>query len=227
MRRADRLFEIIQLLRGGRLLTARTIADRLEVSERTVYRDIVDLKANGVPIDGEAGVGYILREGYHLPPLMFTPDEVAALAASIKLASPLLGVDIAAAANEALIKIDAVLPEQTRPVLAQNIIHVHASALPKPERQKIDLLERATRTRLKLQMTYVRLDGVETKRTVWPLGLWHWDRGWTFGAWCELRGDFRHFRVDHVHELNEDGSHFPVEKGKTLTDLFRAHAGER
>lgn len=227
MRRADRLFEIIQMLRGGRLLTAQRMARDLEVSERTIYRDIADLKANGVPIDGEAGVGYILREGYHLPPLMFTADEVAALAAAIGLATPLLGLQLAAAANEALIKIEAILPDQTRPHLNRSIIHDHTSTLPRQQRETIDLIERATRMRLKLTMGYLSLSEQASKRTVWPLGLWHWDRGWTFGAWCELRGDFRHFRVDRIQTIAEAGERFRAEKGKTLTDLYRAISGER
>lgn len=224
MRRADRLFEIIQLLRGGRLLTAQHMGARLEVSERTIYRDIADLKANGVPIDGEAGVGYILRAGYHVPPLMFTTEEVAALAAAIGLATPLLGLELAAAANEALIKIEAVLPQNTRHHLNRSIVKAHTSRLPAQQRQRIDLIERATRTRLKLDLDYLSLAQIPSKRTVRPLGLWLWDRGWTFGAWCELRGDFRHFRVDRVQNLVETGECFFDEKGKTLTDLYRTIA---
>ena len=111
MRRADRLFQIVQHLRGGRLVTARMLGERLEVSERTIYRDIADLQSTGVPIDGEAGVGYIMREGFDLPPLMFTRDEIVALVAGARMVRAFGGADMARAAEEALVKISAVLPE--------------------------------------------------------------------------------------------------------------------
>src|SRR5688500_13980819 len=111
MRRADRLFQIVQYLRGGRLVTARRLAERLEVSERTIYRDVADLVGSGVPIDGEAGVGYILRSGFDLPPLMFTRAELAALTLGARFVRAWGGAEHAAAAEEALIKIEAVLPE--------------------------------------------------------------------------------------------------------------------
>ncbi len=114
MRRADRLFQIVQALRGGRLVTARRLAERLEVSERTIYRDIADLVGSGVPVEGAAGVGYLLREGYDLPPLMFTRDEIVALVAGARLIRAWGGHDMARAAEEALIKIGAVLPEPER-----------------------------------------------------------------------------------------------------------------
>ena len=114
MRRADRLFQIVQYLRGGRLVTARKLADRLEVSERTIYRDVADLIGSGVPIDGEAGVGYILRAGFDLPPLMFTRDEIVALVAGARVISTFGGAAMAQASQEALVKISAVLPEAER-----------------------------------------------------------------------------------------------------------------
>jgi len=123
MRRADRLFQIVQKLRGGRLVTARQLAEKLEVSERTIYRDIADLQSTGVPIDGEAGVGYILREGFDLPPLMFTRDEVVALVAGARLITAWGGASMARAAEEAIIKIGAVLPKEDRPRITNTHIH--------------------------------------------------------------------------------------------------------
>ncbi len=111
MRRADRLFQIVQSLRGGRLVTARQLSERLEVSERTIYRDVADLVGSGVPVEGEAGVGYILRDGFDLPPLMFTRDEIVALVAGARLIRAWGGQDMARAAEEALVKITAFLPE--------------------------------------------------------------------------------------------------------------------
>ena len=124
MRRADRLFQIVQHLRGGRLVTAAMLAERLEVSERTIYRDIADLQSTGVPIDGEAGVGYILREGFDLPPLMFTRDEIVALVAGARMTRAWGGAAMARAAQEALIKIETVLPIDKRNNL--NSVEIHA-----------------------------------------------------------------------------------------------------
>ncbi|MFV2003357.1 MAG: helix-turn-helix transcriptional regulator, partial [Paracoccaceae bacterium] len=114
MRRADRLFQIVQYLRGGRLLTAARLAARLEVSERTIYRDIADLVGSGVPIEGESGVGYLMRSGYDLPPLMFSRDEIVALVAGARMVRAWGGAAMALAAEEALVKIDAVLPDGAR-----------------------------------------------------------------------------------------------------------------
>ena len=122
MRRADRLFQIVQSLRGGRLVTAaKTLAERLEVSERTIYRDIADLQSTGVPIDGEAGVGYVMRSGYDLPPLMFTRDEIVALVAGIRMVKSWGGISMARAAAEALVKIELVLPEASESGLRMSI----------------------------------------------------------------------------------------------------------
>src|SRR5690606_36073710 len=114
MRRADRLFQIIQFMQGRRLVTARQLAERLEVSERTIYRDVQDLVLSGVPIDGEAGVGYVLRGGFHLPPLMFTPRAMEALVVGARMIDAWGGDKLAAAAKDALAKIDAVLPPKLK-----------------------------------------------------------------------------------------------------------------
>ncbi|MCZ6511353.1 MAG: HTH domain-containing protein, partial [Alphaproteobacteria bacterium] len=126
MRRADRLFQIVQYLRGGRLTTAARLAETLEVSERTIYRDIADLQASGVPIDGEAGVGYVMRNGYDLPPLMFTRDEIVALVAGARLIRAWGGAAMARAAEEALVKIGSVLPEAE--LARANQVEIHAIA---------------------------------------------------------------------------------------------------
>ena len=126
MRRADRLFQIVQYLRGGRLVTAAKLGETLEVSERTIYRDIADLQASGVPIDGEAGVGYVMRAGYDLPPLMFTRDEIVALVAGARLIRAWGGIAMARAAEEALVKIEAVLPDAERS--RANQVQIHAIA---------------------------------------------------------------------------------------------------
>ena len=138
MRRADRLFQIVQYLRSGRLVTAATLADRLEVSERTIYRDIADLQSTGVPIDGEAGVGYLLRDGYDLPPLMFSRDELVALVAGARLIRAWGGAAMARAAEEALIKIDNVLPDTVQHRADQIEIHAFAPEMTPDVRARIE-----------------------------------------------------------------------------------------
>ncbi len=176
MRRADRLFQIVQYLRGGRLVTAQDLAEKLEVSQRTIYRDIADLQSTGVPVDGEAGIGYILREGYDLPPLMFTRDEVAALVLGARLAKAWGGARLALAAEEALIKIEAVLPEKERAELKQMPLFAIAPEQSDTLRAMLDRLDVAIAGRQRLSMSYDRLDGEHSERTIQPLGLYHWSR---------------------------------------------------
>jgi predicted DNA-binding transcriptional regulator YafY len=225
MRRADRLFQIVQYLRGGRLVTARDLAQRLEVSERTIYRDIADLQSTGVPIDGEAGVGYILREGFDLPPLMFSRDEVAALVLGARLAKAWGGARMALAAEEALIKIDAVLPDRERATLRQMPLYALEFAQSDAVRAMLDRLDEAIEQRQRLHLTYDRLDGERSARTVRPLGLYYWGKVWTLVAWCELRTDFRMFRVDRIAAPDDVGP-FANEPGRTLRDFLKRMARE-
>lgn len=220
MRRADRLFQIVQYLRGGRLTTAARLAERLEVSERTIYRDIADLQGTGVPIDGEAGVGYILREGFDLPPLMFTRDEIVALVAGARLIRAWGGNEMARSAEEALVKIDAMLPPAERDRARR--IEIHAINMPDLDaaaRDRIDALERAAEDRVRLVLDYADEAGERTERPIRPLGLWFWGKVWTLIAWCELREDFRMFRVDRISDHRADGT-FRLEPGKRLTDFY-------
>ncbi len=229
MRRADRLFGIVQHLRGGRLVTARALAERLEVSERTIYRDVADLIACGVPIDGEAGVGYIMRAGFDLPPLMFTREELAAVVLGVRLVKAWGGAHMALAAEEALVKIEAVLPEAEKN--AAGAVNLFAMAFEQPGsvRDVLDRLDRAIGARRRLQVTYQSLQGERTARVLRPLALYHWGKVWTLAAWCELRGDFRNFRADCILELTECGNTFRQERGKALKDFLRrmAECGER
>lgn len=221
MRRADRLFQIVQYLRGGRLVTARRLAERLEVSERTIYRDIADLQSTGVPIDGEAGVGYILREGFDLPPLMFTRDEIVALVAGARLVRAWGGASMARAAEEALIKIESVVPADDRQRLRRTEIHAISMNITADEREMIDRVQKAADLNTVLSIRYRDAEGTESERDVRPLGLWFWGKVWTLVAWCELREDFRAFRTDRIIEASETGRRFRVERGKTLADFYR------
>ena len=221
MRRADRLFQIVQHLRGGRLVTARMLADRLEVSERTIYRDIADLQSTGVPIDGEAGVGYLMREGFDLPPLMFTRDEIVALVAGARMVRAFGGAQMARAAEEALVKIGAVLPEPEKARIARTEIHMPDWVVSDDQRKLIDVLERAVEARDVLAVEYCDEAGKPSTRDVRPLGLWFWGKVWTLVAWCELRNDFRAFRIDRMAGITPAGRTFRPERGKQLADFYR------
>lgn len=221
MRRADRLFQIVQHLRGGRLVTARILSERLEVSERTIYRDIADLQSTGVPIDGEAGVGYLMREGFELPPLMFTRDEIVALVAGARMVRAFGGAAMARAAEEALVKIGTVLPENERARISRTEIHTPDWVISDAERQIIDVLEHAVEQRRVLSVDYRDEAGRMSERDVRPLGLWFWGKVWTLVAWCELRDDFRAFRIDRIVVMQEAGRGFKPERGKQLGDFYR------
>ncbi|MEM8987109.1 MAG: YafY family protein [Pseudomonadota bacterium] len=220
MRRADRLFQIVQYLRGGRLVTAAQLSERLEVSERTIYRDIADLQSTGVPIDGAAGVGYLMRDGYELPPLMFTRDEIVALVAGARLIRAWGGAAMARAAEEAVVKIESVLPEAERRRAADIEIHAMAYEMTDTVRDLIDEIEKAVEARRRIVLSYRDVKSVTTDRAVRPLGLWFWGKVWTLIAWCDLRNDFRMFRIDRIGALSV-GAAFRPEKGKMLADFYR------
>jgi predicted DNA-binding transcriptional regulator YafY len=222
MRRADRLFQIVQQLRGGRLVTARLLGERLEVSERTIYRDIADLQSTGVPIEGEAGVGYLMREGFDLPPLMFTRDEIVALVAGARMVRAFGGAQMARGAEEALVKISAVLPDGERGRIARTEIHMPSWVLSDADRRSIDVLEKAVERRDVLAIAYRDEAGKASARDIRPLGLWFWGKVWTLVAWCEMREDFRAFRIDRIASITAIGRTFRPERGKQLADFYRS-----
>jgi predicted DNA-binding transcriptional regulator YafY len=222
MRRADRLFQIVQHLRNGRLVTAQKLGTWLEVSERTIYRDIADLQSTGVPIDGEAGVGYMMREGFDLPPLMFTRDEIVALVAGARMVRAFGGAAMARAADEALVKIGAVLPDTEKDRIARTEIHTPMWVVSDAAREAIDLIERAVEKRQVLTIDYSDEAGRGTARDIRPLGLWFWGKVWTLVAWCEMRDDFRAFRIDRIASVVIAGRIFKPERGKQLADFYRA-----
>jgi predicted DNA-binding transcriptional regulator YafY len=220
MRRADRLFEIIQKLRGDRLVTASALAEKLEVSVRTIYRDIRDLQASGVPIDGAAGVGYLLRPGYQLPPLMFLLSEIEALVVGARMVKAWAGRDLAASAEEALVKIGAVVPPERMRAAERVPIFALGFRVQEVERLKLDVLAKTIDERRRIHLADCDADGGETERTVWPLALHFWGQVWTLAAWCELRQDFRAFRVDRAERIVPREDRFPIEAGKTLDDYL-------
>ena len=229
MRRADRLFQIVLMLGRGRVLTARTLAERLGVSERTIYRDIRDLAGSGVPIDGEAGVGYCLRRGYHVPPLMFDDEELQALAFGAEVAQSWGDDQMGDAAGRILDKIDAVLPERLRPKLALTQLFVPDFHVPYRATELLGQVRLAIGQRRKLFIDYRDADENPTERIVWPLGLGYWGNAWTVGSWCELRENFRTFRIDRIHSTRMLASTIPDLPGHRLEDYFAAvsrHCGD-
>lgn len=221
MRRADRLFQIVQLIRGRRLTTAAFLAQRLEVSERTVYRDVADLQRQGVPLEGEAGVGYRLGAGFDLPPLMFTQDEAAALVASARLAQSWTDEAMARDVDAALGKILSVLPPAARASAEGLALYAPALVIDSRTRSRLRTLREAVQSRHKLRMDYRDVTGSPSRRVVRPLGCFYWGKVWTFSAWCELRDDFRGFRIDRINEIEVLPERFRDEPGKTLAEMLR------
>lgn len=221
MRRADRLFQIVQLIRGRRLTTAAFLAERLQVSERTVYRDVADLQLQGVPLEGEAGVGYRLGAGFDLPPLMFTQDEARSLVGAARLAQSWVDPAMAADIEFAIGKILSVLPSAARAVAEAQALHAPFVALDQATRERLKTLREAVQARHKLRLDYRDVNDAPSLRTVRPLGCFYWGKVWTLSAWCELREDFRGFRVDRMHAVDALPERFADEAGKTLSDLLR------
>ncbi|NOX51532.1 MAG: YafY family transcriptional regulator [Gammaproteobacteria bacterium] len=223
MRPADRLFQIVLHLGRGRVLTAQTLAQRLEVSERTIYRDIQNLMESGVPVDGEAGVGYRLHRGYQVPPMMFDQNELQALIFGAQVAKRWGDHEMAAAADRILNKVDAVLPENLRPTLNAQTLVVPEMASFQSEQttQTLGDVRDAINQRRRLYLSYSDAENDPTERIVWPLTLLYWGYSWAVGAWCELRQDFRNFRVDRIVEARSLTTQFPDESGKRLEDYFK------
>ncbi|MQB42815.1 YafY family protein [Rhizobium sp. ICMP 5592] len=199
MRRADRLFQIIQILRRStRPATASALAAELEVSKRTVYRDVADLIGQRVPIEGEAGLGYLLAAGYDMPPLMLTPDELEAVVLGAQWVSAHSDKVLANAARDVVAKIAAVVPERLRLFVIEPSVGAKPTIGKPEERVDASLLRSAIRNGMKLQLRYNSEASEETERTVWPVILGYAEASSLLVAWCELRQGFRHFRTDRI-----------------------------
>lgn len=202
MRRADRLFQIIQYLKSRRLTTANWLSEKLEVSERTIYRDIKDLILSGVPIEGEAGVGYVLRSGFDIPPIMFTKDEIEALVVAANMAKTFAGSRLAKSAELALDKIEAVLPQKLKREISSPRLYTPQDLISNDTIKMLDNLRDAVNEHHLVEIEYLSLKNEVSSRTVKPLGLFFWGKLWTLAAWCELRQTYRTFRVDKIQALN-------------------------
>jgi predicted DNA-binding transcriptional regulator YafY len=221
MRRADRLFLIIHSLRGRRTaLPARRLAETLAVSLRTIYRDIADLQLSGVPIEGEAGVGYLLRKGSDIPPLMFNAEELEALVVGTRFVRAFAGTRLAAGARSALIKIEAVLPDELRARAQRSRIFAPGGwQTPAP---LIDQLNEAIDQRRVICLDYRDEAGKASAREVEPLCLAFWGGSWTLGAWCRMRKDFRNFRPDRIVELELRSERFADHRERGFDAYLRA-----
>lgn len=220
MRRADRFFQIIQLLSHQRVVTARDLADSLAVSERTIYRDVQDMSLSGVPIEGEAGVGYRLMKGFHLPPLMFNEEELAALLLGTRMVRAWTDKGLARAAQQAMHKIEAAIPSRLKTELAREEILVPDFPVAGEVAEVFAVLRAAIAQQRKLACGYTREDGQHSRRVLQPLGLFYWGKVWTLVAWCELRDDFRHFRVDRMGDVEVMNARFEAQPGRTLKDFM-------
>jgi predicted DNA-binding transcriptional regulator YafY len=227
MRRADRLFEIIQILRRKKATRAADLAALLEVSERTIYRDISDMASRGVPIEGEAGVGYILRPGFDLPPLMFNENEVEALLLGARIVQSWADPELAAAAAAAIDKVAAVSPEALRQQFdlerlwapadhAQQVITIDQAAL-----------RHAIRDQRKIEFVYRDLDGNTTERVARPLIMAFYGPVWLLAAWCEVRNGFRVFRIDRMSDFTVLEMTFEAKPGQTARDFLKQDAARK
>ena len=221
MRRADRLFRIVQLLRGRRLTTAQQLATWLNVSPRTIYRDVRDLSLTGTPIEGEAGVGYRLRGSMDLPPLMFEHDEIEALVVGARMVQAWSSQRMAASAAAAFSKIAAALPSERRITVERTHAYAPQFHIPVQLGERFELARGAIKSRVKLAFAYAREDKTMSARKVRPLSLFFWGDGWTLGAWCELRNDFRNFRLDRMVRLRVTEEAIEDVAGTRLADYLR------
>jgi predicted DNA-binding transcriptional regulator YafY len=219
MRRADRLFDIIQSLRtAARPMTAAAIADKLEVTVRTIYRDIAALQASRVPIEGAPGLGYVLRCGFDLPPLMFTADEADAIAIGVRLLRRLRDPKLQSAAESVLAKLAAVVPDPLQPHLVAAPVFVSEGSAPPVSGVDLAELRSAIHETRKISIDYADEGGRQTRRTIWPLAMAYYVDVTLIGAWCELRNDFRHFRVDRILSSRVLDERFPADNGKLMAE---------
>ncbi|MGR3503740.1 helix-turn-helix transcriptional regulator [Pseudaestuariivita sp.] len=220
MPRSDRLFDLIQILRDGRLHRAQDLADRLEVSIRTIYRDMDTLVASGIPIQGERGLGYMATAAITLPPLNLTMTELEALHLGMAVVGEAADEELQAAARSLSAKIDAVLPEDRQAPPTGFGFAVYPFADAAKGFDHMPAIRGAIRARQKLRITYRGLDEAESTRVIRPLQMEYWGRVWTATCWCELREAFRVFRVDRIKALTVLPALFLEEEGKTLPDYL-------
>jgi predicted DNA-binding transcriptional regulator YafY len=213
MRRTERLFRIIQILRSKRSpVTGRDLADELEISLRTLYRDMAELTAQRVPVIGEAGTGYVLDDGYDMPPLMLTADELEAAALGATWVTSQGDPSLARAARDLVAKLSEVIPKELRPIVLDASSRSIATRSNVKDQFDGVVLRRAIRDRSRLQLTYQGQNGEVTNRVVWPMLIAYLNAVRYIVAWCETRQDYRHFRTDRVQNLKVLEDKYPARR---------------
>ena len=217
MCRTERLFQIIQILRSaGSPITGRQLADELEISLRTLYRDMAELAAQRVPVTGEAGMGYVLDQGYDMPPLMLTADELEAAALGAAMVAAQGDPSLARAARDLVSKLSEAIPAELQPVILDSSIRAISM------REKVDesfdgtLLRHAIRKRLKLRLGYIDQEGRVSDRIVWPMLIAYLNSVRYIIAWCETRNDYRHFKRDRVQGIDVLEDKYPARRAELI-----------
>lgn len=222
MSRAERLLELIQLLRRNRYpITGAELASELDISVRTLYRDIASLQAQGARIDGEPGMGYMLRPGFLLPPLMFSEEEIEALVVGSRWVADRGDSELAGAARNAIAKIAAVLPADLRDQLDANSLLVPPGSQVSDDEasdETLAALRQAIRRERKVAIRYRNTAGNETERTIWPFALAYFERARVVASWCEVRADYRHFRVDRMGGVTVLDERYPRRRQALLAE---------
>jgi predicted DNA-binding transcriptional regulator YafY len=217
LRRADRLFRIIQILRRRRTpVTANAVAEELETSLRTVYRDIAQLLADRVPIRGEAGIGYVLERGFDMPPLMLTPDEIEAAILGAQWVTGRADKALSRAASDLIAKIGAVIPEHLRPLVLDPALTSPNWRPVQPDSIDMGRMRAAIHAQTKVAVRYTNLKEESTARTIWPIAVSYFEAVRVIAAWCELRQSFRNFRTDRVVEAQFWADRYPTPRVRLL-----------
>lgn len=235
MSRSGRLFLLLDAMRARRVpVTAAQLAQQLQVSERTIYRDIQTLAELGAPLQGEAGVGYLLRRGAFLPPLMFDADELEALVLGARWVRRQGDASLAEAASRALAKIATATPSDLRDSMAETSLWVplgrradmpdaEASATAAQADRFVQPVREAIRHERRLTLSYQDEQGSASERTVWPFALAYFEGKRLLAAWCELRGDYRHFRIDRIAGVLATGERYATRRHVLLAAWRKAH----
>lgn len=221
MQRADRLLQLVQLLRARRSTTAAALAEDLGISVRTVYRYVRELEDAGVPIEGEAGVGYRLGRGFEMPPMRLDPDEIEALALGMRMVEQQADPELALAARTLLARIEATLPAPVRDALRHTALFAPRELAWRGRSVNLAVIRHALAARRRLRFDYVDERGASSHRLVRPLGVYYWGGKWTLGAWCEDRRDFRNFRPDRM-DAPELGDPIPDDPAVTIETFLAA-----
>ncbi|MGJ8532604.1 MAG: helix-turn-helix transcriptional regulator [Alphaproteobacteria bacterium] len=224
MRRADRLLQIIQILRRARRpYPASAIAEELEVSLRTIYRDIADLIGNRVPIRGEAGVGYVLEDGYDVPPLMFTAAELEAIMLGMRMVQERGDDELKLGARDAIAKIAAVIPENLKSTFIDAPLYAADFGLKSADKVDVAQIRFAMREQRKLKLSYSDESGAASERIIWPISIGYFRTARVVVAWCELRVDFRHFRTDRIQNMDVLDERYRPRRATLYADWWKIH----